>query len=122
MPLEEGDRTFTVEEIRKSGQQNKSGTHKKTKGSGGRFVVKAKTNQTIMSKAKIAFNAACNKKEIYGQCTLDVFMRETTAGSDKGLYGYKCKRTLKSEPVVIKLKDGTTYTSKYDTTATPIKI
>lgn len=120
MPLEEGDRTFTVEEIRKSGQQNKSGTHKKTKGSGGRFVAKAKTNQSIISKAKKAFNRACNKKDIKGQCTLDVTMRETTAGSDKGVYKYKCKRVLKDKPVEI-MRDGVKQVSLYDTFAEPIK-
>jgi len=120
MPLQEGDRTFTVMEIRKSGQQNKSGTNKKTKGSGGRFVTRAATNQSIISKAKLAFSAACNKKSIKGQCSLDVTLRETTAGSDKGLYKYRCKRIKKETPVVRVLPNGKSIPYEYDVFAEPI--
>jgi len=119
MVLKEGERVFTVVEMRKSGQENKSGSHKKTKAEGGRYVMKV--GQTVMDKAKVAFSVACNKKDIKGQCTLDVTMKEITRGSNNDkLYKYKCKRTKKETPV-IRIIDGKTIPYEYDVDAEVIK-
>ena len=51
--------------------------------------------------AKKAFNGLCNVKNIKGKCTLVVTMRETTSGSNKKEFTYKCERKKLKEPVVI---------------------
>jgi len=49
--------------------------------------------------AKKAFSALCRVKEIRGQCTLYIEMRETTQGSTHKLYAYHGKRVLLKKPL-----------------------
>ena len=107
--MEDGKRSFTVVEIRKPGQKNKSGSRKKTSGDGGRFL--SKSPRAAASKA---FNASCRSKSIKGQCTLDVTLKETTRNGEEKLYKYSCKRIKLAEPRIVKFGKNEV-TIEYDT-------
>jgi len=87
-------RTFTVVKIRKPGQ--KSSVTSITSEGGGRYV-----SASPQAAAKKAFSRACSAKRIKGQCTLEVTIRETTAGSGGKQFSYKFKRVKLPEPVVM---------------------
>tara|TARA_Y100000389_G_scaffold199227_1_gene237209 strand:+ start:397 stop:738 length:342 start_codon:yes stop_codon:yes gene_type:complete len=98
--MEDGKRSFTVVELRKSGQKGKKGTAKKTASHGGRYVSKSPDGA-----ARKAFTAACRSKAIRGQCTLDVVLKETTRGQNGKTYKYKLKRVKLDKPRIIKKGD-----------------
>ena len=89
-----GKRSFTVLEIRKAGQKNKSGSLKKTKGDGGYFK-----DRTPAGAARKAFHASCRSKKIKGQCTFVVTVQEITQGSAGKVFSYECKRIKLAEPI-----------------------
>ena len=108
----DGKRSFTVVKLLKPAQLTaKTHTAKKTTGHGGRFV-----SSTPVGAAKKAFNAACRGKNIRGQCTLVVYLQETTAGSDKKLYKYKLKRFKLDKPRIFTRGD-VQIKSEYDVKA-----
>ncbi len=107
--MEDGKRSFTVVEIRKPGQKNKSGSTKKTTGEGGRYL--SKSPRAAASKA---FNASCRSKSIKGQCTLEVTLKETTRNGDEKIYKYVCKRIKLAEPRIVQFGKNTVKI-EYDT-------
>jgi len=64
--------------------------------------------------AKKAFNGLCNVKNIKGKCTLVVTMRETSSGSPKKEFTYKCERIKLKEPVVIMAGTPNEFRRMYD--------
>lgn len=112
--MNESDRSFTVVEMRKSSQKNKSGSLKKTSGVGGRYVSKDPKSAALK-----AFNAACAKKAIRNQCSLDVTIQETSSGSLGKIYKYKCKREKLNPPKKI-MRGDTEITFNYTSTATSL--
>jgi hypothetical protein len=60
----------------------------------GRFI--AISAQRAASKA---LSELCHVKNIHGQCTLYIEMRETTQGSGGKLFGYHCKRIRRQKPL-----------------------
>ena len=56
------------------------------------------------SAAKKAFNNLCRLKNIRGQCTLWVTVKETTRGSKHKEFTYKCSRQKLAKPVIRKVK------------------
>jgi hypothetical protein len=62
----------------------------------GRFI-----SRDPYSAAAKALSHMCHVKNIRGQCTLYIEMRETTQGSKHKHYGYHCKRVRLSTPVVV---------------------
>ena len=88
-------RSFTVVEIRKPAQLNKSGTFKKTKSSKDSRLL----SKTPAGAASKAFTAACNSKDIRGQCTLVVTIQETTRNSAGKTFMYECKRLKLDNPI-----------------------
>ena len=48
-----------------------------------------------------ALTKLCSVKNIKGQCSLYIEMRETTQGSNHKLYAYKCNRIKKDKPLII---------------------
>ena len=107
MDLEE--RSFTVVEVRKTGQKNKSGSLKKTKSTSGRFISK-----TPDGAARKAFSQHCRMKDIRGQCTLTVTLQETTRGSAGKIYKYALKRIKLAQPKMLN-RGGTLVKIEYDT-------
>ena len=89
-----GKRSFTVVEIRKAGQKNKSGSLKKTQGDGGYFK-----SSNPAGAARKAFNASCRDKKIKGQCTFVVTVKEITQGSAGKVFKYECKRIKLDKPI-----------------------
>jgi hypothetical protein len=89
-----GKRSFTVIEIRKASQKNKSGSLKKTKGDGGYFK-----SSNPAGAARKAFNASCRSKSIKGQCTFVVTIQEITQGSAGKVFKYECKRIKLDTPI-----------------------
>jgi len=59
------------------------------------------TGMTPAGAAAKALTNLCHSKNIRGQCALYIEMRETTQGSNHKLYGYKCRRVKKAEPVEV---------------------
>ena len=110
--MEDGKRSFSVKEIRKPGQKNKSGSLKKTKSASGRFV-----SNTPEGAARKAFTASCRAKKIKGQCTLLVTLTETTRGSSGKEYKYKLKRSKLTKPLIVN-RGGTDVKIEYETTST----
>jgi hypothetical protein len=80
-------RHFVIESVLK-------GTSKK-KIEGGSF-----TGSTPNSAAKKAFSKSCKLLKIKGRGTLDIYVRETTQGSLKKVFGYRVSRTLLEESQV----------------------
>ena len=60
---------------------------------------KYKSRHGPSSAAMKAFNNLCRVKDIRGQCTLWVTVKETTRGSSKKEFTYKCTREKLSKPV-----------------------
>lgn len=110
--MKEGDRSFSVIEVRKPGQKNKSGSLKKTKGDGGRFI-----STSASGAARKAFSSACREKSIRGQCTLNMTLQETTQGSAKKLYKYKVKRIKLDQPKMVN-RGGEVIKIEYETVCT----
>lgn len=48
-----------------------------------------------------ALTALCHLKDIRGQCTLYIEMRETTQGSKHKVYAYRCKRVKTEKPHIL---------------------
>ena len=91
----DGRRSFTVVEIRNPAQLNKSGTLQKTKSSKDSRLL----SRTPAGAAGKAFTAACNSKDIHGQCTLVITIQETTRNSAGKIFKYECKRVKLDKPL-----------------------
>jgi len=65
-----------------------------------------------------ALTELCHVKNIKGQCSLYIEMRETTQGSKHKLYEYHCKRVKKDKPLVIPGRS----TYNYDMICKPVRI
>ena len=74
--------------------------------------------KTAERQARKALSKLCSVKKIKGGCSLYIEMRETTQGSKHKLYGYKCRRIKKTNPLVIPGRG----TYKYDTVCKPVRI
>jgi hypothetical protein len=61
--------------------------------------------------AKKALSQLCRVKNIHGQCTLYIVIRETTQGSAKKHFSYKLNRVKLSPPLLLKGRE-IHYTSK----------
>jgi hypothetical protein len=83
--------------------------NKKTKFREGRYIARDPATA-----AKKAFNQLCRLKRIKGQCTLQIAVQETTAGSIKKIYKYKARRYKLKEPKTFKSGTPNEYTIKYD--------
>ena len=67
---------------------------------GGRYIARS-----AMDAAKKAFMRECRETKIKGQCTFQIVIQETTAGSKKNIYTYKMKRTKLVKPIIVKRGD-----------------
>ena len=83
--------------------------NKKTKFREGRYIARDPATA-----AKKAFNQLCRLKRIKGQCTLNIAVQETTAGSKKKIYKYKAKRFKLKDPKTFKQGTPNEYTIEYD--------
>ena len=106
----EGYRSFTVVGVGKHGSC-------KTKGLGGRFV-----NRKPAEAARKAFNELCRLKNVKGQCTLIVTIRETTQGSANKEFTYKLKREKLNKPVVRLEGTNNEYVIKYQTVVKAVDV
>ena len=106
--MEDGKRSFTLVEIRKSAQ-TKRGTAKRTSGHGGRYV-----SSTPSGAARKACSAACRSKAIRGQCTMTVTIKETTRGTDGKTFKYQLKRVKRDKPLVVS-RGGVDFKIDYET-------
>jgi hypothetical protein len=98
----QGYRSFTVLEVGKHGGC-------KTKfGGGGKYVSK-----NPGSAVKKAFRELCRIKRIRGVCTLVVTIRETTQGSKKKVYSYKCQRKKLPQPKIMMEGTNNEYVIEY---------
>jgi len=79
-------RSFKVIGVKKAAQPHSRGL-KSTTCYTGRYESK-----TPSGAAKKAFTQHCNSKNIRGTCTLVIMLQETTQGSNKKVYQYRCKR------------------------------
>ncbi len=77
--------------------------------------------RTPVGAARKAFSGLCRVKNIKGQCTLMVQIRETTQGSSKKEYIYKCKRMKLKNPIVMMEGKPNEYKIEYTTTAKSAK-
>jgi len=59
------------------------------------------TGRDAYSAASKALSELCHLKDIRGQCTLYIEMRETTQGSKHKIYAYRCKRVKKDKPHIL---------------------
>ena len=71
--------------------------------------------------ARKAFNGLCRVKDVKGQCTLNVHIRETTQGSNHKEYMYKCKRKKLTKPLIMMEGKKNQYTIEYTSHAKSIK-
>ena len=71
--------------------------------------------------ARKAFNGLCRVKDVKGQCTLNVHIRETTQGSNHKEYMYKCKRKLLPKPLIMMEGKKNEYKIEYTSNAKAIK-
>ena len=90
--MAKGDkRTFTVHDARHS---DGCATKFANKDYTGVYV-----SRSHMAAASKAFTQLCGVKDIKGQCSLYISMRETTQGSPKKVLTYKATRVKLKEPV-----------------------
>ena len=87
-PASAAERSFTVVNISKHGGC-------KTKFNEGRFI-----NRHPAGAAKKAFNEHCRVKNIRGVCVFHITLKETTRGSDSGLFSYKLRRNKLKTPII----------------------
>ena len=110
--MESGDRSFTLVALKKPGQKTEvRHQDKATRMSydkNHRYI--SKTPRDAASKA---ISRACRLKDIRGQCTLLVTMKETTRGSANKEYKYRAKRIKEKDPFVLETDDGDKIPFKY---------
>jgi len=91
--MKKGDRSFTID---MAAHVDGCPTKFSRKDFTGRYISK-----TPSGAASKALTQLCNVKDVRGQCTLFVKMRETTQGSKGKEFLYNVKREKLSEPVEI---------------------
>ena len=91
--MKKGDRSFTID---MAAHVDGCPTKFSRKDFSGRYISK-----TPSGAASKALTQLCNVKDVRGQCTLFVKMRETTQGSKGKEFLYNVKREKLSEPVEI---------------------
>ena len=105
-----GKRTFTINNAYHVDGCKTKFSHKDYTG---RFV-----KHSAQRAAMNALTELCHVKNIKGQCSLYIEMRETTQGSKHKLYEYHCKRVKKDKPLVIPGRS----TYNYDMICKPVRI
>jgi len=105
-----GKRTFTINNAYHIDGCKTKFSHKDYSG---RFI--SRSSQRASMKA---LTELCTVKNIKGQCSLYIEMRETTQGSKHKLYAYKCNRVKKDKPLVIPGRG----TFHYDMICKPMRI
>ena len=73
-------------------------------------------SKTPSSAARKAFNGLCRAKNIKGACAFTVTIQETTRGSNKKQFTYRCHRTLLENPIEL---EGRTF--RYSTKCVSLK-
>lgn len=94
----------------------KAGKHDscKTKFNEGKYIGK-----TPGAVAKKAAKELCRVKRIRGVCTLYIAIQETTQGSKKKVYTYKCHRRKLKVPIILMEGTDSEYVVEYKMEATP---